>query len=472
MRLKTLNSGYLLIQVLVFGAIGVVIITGLLGWAGTSLRYSKLLNSREQALAIAESGLDYYRWHLAHATKDFQDGTGRVGPYVHSFADKDGNVIGQFTLTITPPIVGSTIVTIVSKGEVFDGSKAVRTLESKLAIPSLAKYAMVANTDMRFGEGTEVFGPVHSNGGIRFDGLAHNLVTSARATYSDPDHVGADEYAVHTHLGTVDPLPNATLPARTDVFMAGRQSPVPAVDFVGLSADLATIKASANTSSGKYLANSGSQGYHLILKTNDTFDVYKVTSIISTPRNCDDPGNQDDWGTWSINKETYVTNYPFPSNGLIFVEDNVWVSGQINTARITIASARFPESTNTNTSITINSDLKYTNFDGQDVISLVAQDNINVGEYSDDDLEIDGALVAKGGRVGRYYYESACDNADRHSLTLFGMIATKERYGFAYTDGRGYDIRNITYDGNLLYGPPPSFPLTSDQYQTISWREI
>jgi hypothetical protein len=470
-RISKFNSGYLLIQVLVFGSVGVIIIGGLIGWAGTSLRYSNYLASREQALAIAESGLDYYRWHLAHAPQDFQDGTDEEGPYTHSFEDKNGDVIGQFSLTIIPPVVGSTIVTVQSKGEIFDGSGAIRTLESKLAVPSLAKYAMVANADMRFGEGTEVFGPIHSNGGVRFDGLAHNLVTSARSTYDDPDHNGGLEYGVHTHLPLVDPLPPNTLPARTDVFATGRQFPVPAVDFIGLSADLADIKAEANTAEGLYLTGSGSQGYHLVLKVNNTVDVYKVTSIYSPDKGCDNPG-QEGWGTWSIRRESFITNYPFPINGLIFVEDNLWVSGKIDQARLTIASARFPESTNTNTSITINEDLEYTNFDGQDVLSLVAQNNVNVGQYSEDDLIIHGALVAKSGRVGRYYYETGCDYHDRYRISLFGMIATKERYGFAYTDNTGYDIRNIVYDGNLLYGPPPSFPLTSEQYQTISWREI
>jgi hypothetical protein len=51
------------------------------------------------------------------------------------------------------------------------------------------------------------------------------------------------------------------------------------------------------------------------------------------------------------------------------------------------------------------------------------------------------------------------------------MIATNQRYGFAYTDGTGYLIRNLNYDGSLLYGPPPSFPLTSDQYVTLTWEE-
>jgi hypothetical protein len=51
------------------------------------------------------------------------------------------------------------------------------------------------------------------------------------------------------------------------------------------------------------------------------------------------------------------------------------------------------------------------------------------------------------------------------------MIASKLRYGFAYTDNTGYQNRNLFYDPNLLYSPPPSFPQTSEQYVTLSWEE-
>ncbi len=467
-----MNKGYLLVQVLVFGTAGVIIIGGLIGWAGTSLRLSRYLASREQAFQIAEAGVEYYRWHLAHAPTDFNDGQApSAGPYIHSYKDKNDNIIGQYSLTITPPAIGSTLVIITSEGEVFDGSNARRVIESQMAVPSLAKYAIVANAKIRFGEGTEVFGPIHSNGGIRFDGLIHNLITSAQVSYDDPDHEDHNlEYGVHTHISPIDPLPPTAVPNRADIFMVGRQFPVPAVDFTGLTADLANLKTEANTVDGRYLSGSSAQGYHLVLKTNDTLDVYKVTSVYSPPRRCSNSATG--WGTWSIKNQSFVANYPFPANGIIFAEDHVWVSGQINSARLTIASGRFPESTNTNTSITVNDDLKYTNYDGQDVIGLIAQNNFNVGLYSEDDLQIDAALVAKNGRVGRYYYTSNCGSSyKRDRVTLYGMIATKERYGFAYTNGTGYDIRNITYDGGLLYGPPPSFPLTSDQYQIISWRE-
>jgi hypothetical protein len=98
---------------------------------------------------------------------------------------------------------------------------------------------------------------------------------------------------------------------------------------------------------------------------------------------------------------------------------------------------------------------------------------------SDDSYEIDAALVAENGRVGRYYYNTSCKGSgstnnyyNRSTLTLLGMIASAVRYGFAYTDGTGYDTRNINYDSNLLYGPPPSFPQATTQYQIISWQQL
>ena len=415
---------------------------------------------------------------MAHAATDYTDGTGgQPGPYLHNVTDADGDVIGRYELTITPPPIGSTIVKVKSKGVLASDETVTRSIQATLAIPSLAKFAVVANNDMRFGAGTEIFGPVHSNGGVRFEGLSHNLVTSSKTTYDDPDDgTSQQRFAVYTTVNPVDPNPPAAVPSRPDVFIAGRQFPVQSFDFAGLTFDLAQMKVDANTN-GRYIDASGAQGYRILLKTNDTFDLYRVTSLRSAPSGCTNSANQNGWGTWSINNQTFVANHPFPANGIIFVEDHVWVEGQINGARLTIAAGRFPDNALTRPSITVNNDLKYTSYDGTDVIALIAQNNFNVGMWSEDDLRIDAALIAQNGRVGRYYYDSDCKSGgtnyyDRAVLTLFGMIATNQRYGFAYTNGTGYNIRNITYDTNLLYGPPPSFPLTSSQYQTISWQEV
>ena len=116
MRKRDFQKGQVLVQVIVFSTIAVFLIGALIGWAGVNIKASRASIEREKAIQLAETGIDYYRWHLAHASTDYQDGTGAPGPYVHNVIDKEGNVVGQYSLSITAPIVGSTKVTIESTG--------------------------------------------------------------------------------------------------------------------------------------------------------------------------------------------------------------------------------------------------------------------------------------------------------------------------------------------------------------------
>ncbi len=496
------KKGFMLIQTIVFAGIAVVIVSSLVAWAGINLRNSRSAVYKEKALQVAEAGIEYYRWHLAHAPQDYFDGHATSSSsYTHNFYDKDGVEIGYFILRITPPIPGSTIVTIESEGHVSAQPTLKRIIRTQLAIPSLAKYAFVSNSDMRFGAGTEVFGPIHSNGGIRFDGFAHNIVSSAQSTYNDPDSDdcnGGSSFGVHTCDSPNDPSPPAAVPSRPDVFESGRQFPVQAIDFVGMTNNLSQIKTDAQAS-GRYFAASGALGYKIVLNAvsggTDTFTISRVNTLRAAPSGCTTSG-ETGWGTWSIGTGggalTVIGTYPIPSNGLIFVEDNAWVQGSISDTRVTIASGKFPDNASTRTSITVNEDINYTYTDGRDVVALIAQNNINAGLYSADVLDIDAALMAQNGRIGRYHYNTSCKDSGsngtqwwhRTTLNLYGMIGSSARYGFSFTGsnwncggsigniGSGYCARNITYDANLLYGPPPSFPLTSDQYSIISWEEI
>jgi len=474
------RQGQLSLQLLIFITVMVILIGGFVLWAGSFLNLSLRGYNRAQAFTIAEAGIEYYRWHLAHAPEDYQDGTGSTGPYVHNYFDKDGNLIGSFKLEITPPITGSTVVTIRSTGQVASDSTIEKIVEVRMGIPSIAKYAVAVNDNVRFGEGTEVWGEIISNGGIRFDGLTHNLIKSAQSSYDDPDHGGQNEFGVHTHLTPIDPEPPAAVPDRTDVFEVGRQFPVPAVDFTGFSQDLSNLKNLAQ-SGGYYVGSSTNFGYNLVLATSGIFSVYEVTSLVNPPNGCTNNSNQDGWGTWSIQNQTLIATGTFPVNGVFFFGDDLWVEGQIDGARLTIASAQFPDNPSTRTSITVNHDLLYTNYDGQDALALIAQNNFNVGWASNDFLRIDSALIAQNGRVGRYYYRPpnnqaqnnrCAPNDTRDTVTLYGMLASNQRYGFGYTDITGYINRNIIYDPNLLFAPPPHFPQSSDQYEIISWDEV
>jgi hypothetical protein len=467
------QAGMILINVIIFAGISISVVAALVSWGATVLRSTQTLVSREQALQVAEAGIEYYRWHLSHAPLDYKDGTGAPGPYVHQLTDTNGELVGEYSLQITPPPLGSTLVVVRSTGSASSTPNIRRTVEAEFAIPSFTGFAVVANEELYFSQGTEIFGPVHSNGGIRFDGLAHNLVTSAKAQYNDTSVAGEFEYGVYTTIAPGDPKPPVPVPPRPDVFMAGRQFPIPAVDFGGLTHDLAQLKAAAQ-SDGLYIPASGKQGYHIILKTNDTFDLYKVVSLTPPGNNkCKDNQNQGGWGTWSIENQQFVANYPYPSNGIIFLEDHLWIDGTIDTARLTVAVGRFPEAPGQYRNVVINTNVLYTNYDGTDSLGIVSQGDIDIGLNSDNILRIDAALVAQNGRAARYYYSDDCgEGHQRDLLTLFGMIASHGRFGFAYTDGTGYASRHIIYDINLLFNPPPGFPLTSNQYEMISWREV
>ncbi len=469
-------SGQMSLQVLILGAVATFLLSGFVLWTNTYVTTVSRDANKSQAFSIAEAGIEYYRWHLAHAPLDFKDGQTGSGPYVHAFYDRNGVRLGQFDLEITPPANGTTIVTIKSTGRVDADPTVSKIIKVKMGLPSFARYSVAANANIRFGEGTKVYGQLHSNGGIRFDGTAYNLVTSAVASYDDPDHAGGSEFGVHTHLAPTDPLPPVAMPVRNDVFKAGRQFPMPAVDFNGITQNLADMKTAAQTASGYYRGASGGLGYEIILKTTDKFDIYRVNSVTSLSNNCRNNSGSAEagWGSWTVSTRTLLaSNVNFPSNGIIFVEDDLWISGQIATARLNIGAGRFPVNSSTYANITTNADLLYTNYDGQDVIGLISQNNLNVGFSSEDDLRIDAALIAQNGRVGRYHYASQCGTGyTRTKISAFGMLATNQRYGWAYTDGTGYQTRVITYDANLLYGPPPSFPITASQYDIISWEEI
>ena len=214
------SNGQISVTLLFFAGLTVVLVSGFVFLASSFLQLSVRSLNKARVFSVAEAGIEYYRWHLAHAPQDFQDGTGQEGPYIHNYYDKDDALIGTFSLVITPPPPGSTVVTIRSSGFSVADPSIVKTIEVKMAIPSLAKYAWALNDNVSFGSAAEVFGQIQSNAGIHFNGVAHNLVASALTTYTNPD-TGQNQWAVYTTKTPADPQPPTALPGRPDVFMAG-----------------------------------------------------------------------------------------------------------------------------------------------------------------------------------------------------------------------------------------------------------
>ncbi|MFA6159729.1 MAG: pilus assembly PilX N-terminal domain-containing protein [Parcubacteria group bacterium] len=482
-KIKNLKASALAYALIIM-AVVMIILTSMLGYITSQLKFSANRAQKEEAFQIAEAGIYFYRWYLAHQTAgktarevdDFWQNGSPLGvdlPYEKTFSDPEGGVIGSYSIEAERPISGSTIVIVKSTGWTNKEPNLKRTVQVRFRRPSWSEYAVLANDFMRFGQGTEVFGKIHSNKGIRFDGLGHNIVSSLMTTFDDPDHSGGNEFGVHTHVnippstGVNDyyrPLeaPPNPVQTRSDVFSIGREFPVSEVSFTGVSSDLAFMKTEAQAGHGIYFDDSD-YGRHIILKTDGTMDVRTVLNY-NTSSN-------------SIISESATTTYAIPNAGVVFVEDNAWVEGTINNKKVTIVGE--------NVYIGMNNIL-YTNLDGKDIIGIIAQKDIEVIRDSQNFLTIDAALLAQSGRVGRKQYGTwcvswhkvwwlwVCDDwttDHRNTITINGSLATNLRYGFAYTDGTGYTNRNLNFDNNLLYYPPPYFP-TGSQYSIDLWEEI
>ncbi len=480
-RPKRNQRGSALVYGLIIMAVVQIILVSIIQFVTSNIKYSLQIRSREQSLQIAEAGIDFFRWYLAHNvegktasqiqafwTSGSAYGVGTA--YERDYTDPSGGVVGRYRLEVTPPTTGSTIAIVKSTAWTYRYPDLVRVLQVRLRRPSWSESAVLANDFMRFGAGTEVFGKIHSNVGIRFDGVAHNVITSAVTDYNDPDHTGGNEFGVHTHDSPTDPLPPAAVPARTDVFEAGRQFPVATIDFNGVLGDLSLMKTAAQ-GTGSYYNGTGANnlGTRIILKSNGTYDTCKVNAYntgYSITRYTRNSGS----GTCGSCSGLCISNHPIPDDGVIFVEDNVWVEGTIDDRKVTIAAADLLGGPAP--SVYILNDIRYTNTDGRDIIGIVGQNNIEIGWASENDLRIDAALLAQQGRVGREHYVDKGYSPDSKSvITVYGAIATNLRYGFAWTDGTGYTTRNLYYDNNLLYYPPPYFP-TGTQYELDLWEEL
>jgi hypothetical protein len=408
----------------------------------------------------------FYRWYLAHQVEgrtrqqiqDFWVNGSPFGVATPYVSDYEG--IGEYSIRVTPPTGNSTIAIVESTGYTYKDPSRTRTVRVRFRQPSWSEFSVLCDGDIRFGDGTDVQGPIHSNGGIRFDGVAHNRVSSARTTYDDPDVAGvnmrdgvwtnwANEY--NTNMGS-------------DVFLGGTEFPLTGPSFNGVTGDLAFMKASAGcATSAAYCADStlngnlyfgnANLGRHIVFNSNGTMSVRKVRTV-----------NTAD-GNMEINSyQGAAVNYAIPDDGIIFVEDDVWINGSVDGRRVTVVAADI--SGGVQKSIYLRNDLTYTQYDESESIGLVAQNNVEVTRNSENDLRIDGALLAQNGRVGRPHFG---DNRD--TITVFGSIATRGRYGFSYTDGTGYTTRNLIYDNNFLYFPPPFFP-TGTHYAIDLWEEI
>lgn len=511
-------TGFILPSVLMF-----IVVAGFLGSAVLMVIMNNFFVvgnniQSQQSFNVAEAGVNYYLWHLAHNSTDYRDGqnipttpdpTLGYGPYVHNYIDSNATNQGTFTLWIKPQGSGSTIVTVRSIGKAKDSSMT-RTVEAQIGATSFASYGLLADVEFWFGDDEAANGPVFSNQGVHMDGPSSDTVSSANSTYVPlPQYGGNGSSKPGVWCDTTVLSPNCNTRDKSNWLY-----PQPTIDFNQVSTSLCSMKkvAFANdpaTAALASLANACSQvpttrtaayiprngttfnitkGYLIQLNTNGTYDLFRVSAENDrlTPY------------TSALTRTSVATNISVPSSGVIFVEDNVWVrTNPTFNGRVTIAAGQLASTANA-ADINIADDIVYTTKNGTDAIGLVAENDVTVAPYAPPssgsfNFEIDAATLAQSGSVtwpDRYKTDSSrCTrgwvNANQ-TFTYYGSVATRQYWTWnyqrnscgdaVYDNSVGRYISGVrhtatNYDYNLLYAPPPSYPITGG-YTIMSWREV
>lgn len=453
---------YLVVAIFIFS----LVLLSVLQYAVTQLKIVRSTANREQAFQIAEAGINYYQWRLSHFPTDYWDGNASTtpGPYIHNYTDFDQQtVLGSYEITVIPPAVGSTLVTIKSKGYTLENPNQTRTITVRYGIPSLAKYGFLTNESVWIGEDESISGQMHANGGIRFDGIGNAPISSAKTTYSCPDWSGSPCPATKAGIW-------GSAPASTQTFW---HFPVPSIIFSSMTSDLSNMKSIATADGAPaYLGPSNNKGYSLVFNDNGTVDIYIVKRLISAPNNTFDvngkPVNQSiDYDPNASQRQLIYNDAAIPDNGIFFFQDHVWVEGTVSGRATVVAAA--PGATSNYRNIIIAKNILYAG--SSDTLGLIAQGNILVAYNAPTNLTVNAAMIAQNGSIQVYLYPSGTNI--KNSITVNGSLASYGQWTWTYVSGSnvtsGFRNTYTNYDGNLLYSPPPSFPLSADGYQQISW---
>lgn len=468
--MKNSKKGASLPAILVIVTAAVIFIYAILFVLVKQLEFSTRQIALEQSLNIAEAGVNYYRWHLAHDPDDYTDGTGEPGPYEHEYTDPEGSPIGRFSLDITPPDAGSSVVTIKSTGWSYDFPNIKRAVKVQYGQPSFARYSFLQHESSWYGSGITVNGLIHSNNGIRMDGTNMSLVNSAQETYVCGSETGCyNQSYCNSPCNWNSSESQCECPG---VWGSGGdeglwQYPVTPVDFDAISFDFVQMKSSAQQE-GLHLENSGKRGYHIVFN-GENFEVFRVNTTRYVYAYGQDGCQRRHQ---IIRSETSLGSYSITDYPIVFAEDNLWVEGNLD-GRITVVGAQFPIDT-TITNVWIPNSITYTNYDQSNSLGLIAQNDIYFARNIPEDFRIDGAIMAQQGRIIRHAYYWWCggsSEAIKDKLTIYGSIISFQKSYWNYGSlSSGFIERDISYDPNLLYFSPPFFP-TSGEYEFISWIE-
>ncbi|MGD0328727.1 MAG: hypothetical protein ABSB00_03415 [Minisyncoccia bacterium] len=470
---KLYRQGSIMLLVLVFGGVFFTVLLALSGFVIAQNHLQELTREQSEAFAIAEAGIEYYRWFLSHFPDNTTDGTGHSGPYVTTYADPEYGTAGTYSLSIVSNGACGTVqsMSVTSTGVPNDAPGVSSKIVARFAEPSVAAYSYIVNSSVWAGSDRIINGPYHDNGGIRMDGTANAPVSSSLSTWDCTSDFGCSPEQ-RSAPGVVGTGTNQNLWVY----------PTPQVDFSGIASNFTALKATAQANGiylPRYSTSSGHNanpnlGYHLIFNSNGTVTINKVTSVTGLSIQ---PINTTDSSTdyTLINAESFYETLPIPAQcGLIFVEDNTWIEGVVP-GKITVVAANVT-TTGVTPSVVLHNNITYAATDGSDGLTVISANDILIAPDSPQNMTLDGIFVAQSGAFGRNLYSCPGPYEPRGTLTILGSTISNLRTGTRWVNGcgssdGGYQTRIDAFDRQNSTNPPPFTPFTSTQWQFVDWQQ-
>jgi len=482
------QKAFIITYVLIFGVVFLILLSGLLTFILSQIKQAKYELSYEQALYITEAGLDRYRWYLVHKSQELLNGEeigcppsncSTCAPCEYEYSLPGEGVIGKYQLDVeeTRPCGITTAVTVTATGWTEQFPDLERKIKVRYIKPTVADYSYILNHNVWAGSDRIIQGPYHSNGGIRMDGTNNSLVTSEQEEWICTDSYGCPPCPsvcdYRSGVGCVCPGVFTTANGNEDLFRIGASH----FDFEGITVDLGQIKnltqpPPEGKGKGLYFPPSNAQGYHVILKGRE-IEVRKINELSRVYAYSMEEDYH--WEYSIVSEEETGINYSLSDCGLIYIEDDVWLEGEVD-GKITLAVADLI-TPGEERDVWLRDDIVYRNGNGADGFVLIGQHNVLITPDSPDYLDLDGVFIAQSGHFGRNHYSSYWypQYAKKEKLKIYGTIVSNGRVGTKWSSGgtwvSGYRERENIYDPELSFSPPSFLPSTSDEFGYKGWEE-
>jgi len=436
---------------LIFGTVFIILITSLSSFIIVRLKQSREKTAWNEALQIAESGVSYYQWYLIHSPENYDNYKNfccDAPPCeICDYSDAQKEIKGKFKLEVNPTIRCGQISTLslISTGWLDDYPDKKRKIKVEFIKPTIADYAALIDNDVWAGSDREIKGPYHSNGGVRMDGENKSIVSSSKSDWicglslgccADPCQWDEEKGCYSTTYPWSYRCPYYSCPSPCNWEENGCQCPgvfttangeetffrFPSsyFDFNGITIDLNAIKNLTKNNgreilnsgqvidhgeSGIYISPSEEEGYYIVINHNK-IDVYKITSLSAVRAYSSESGSYY-WEYSIIENKEFLGSYTLSDScNLLFVEDDLWIEGEIE-GKLTVVSGDLI-SASKETNIWITGDLLYTTRDGSDGLFLLAQHNNLIHPQAaplNGSNELNGIFMAQTGHFGINHYK-------------------------------------------------------------------